>query len=51
MGINTLLPFLKEAVKVVFIGDYDGKTAAVDASCWLHKALNISIQRTGRHER
>ena len=51
MGINTLLPFLKEATKVAFIGDYDGKTAAVDASCWLHKALTISTQRTGRHER
>ena len=52
MGINTLLPFfLKEATKVAFIGDYDGKTAAVDASCWLHKALTISTKRTGRHER
>ena len=51
MGINTLLPFLKEATKDAFIGDYKGKTAAVDVSCWLHKALTVSVQRTGRQER
>lgn len=44
MGINTLLPFLKEATKDAFIGDYKGKTAAVDA-------LTVSIQQTGRQER
>jgi len=47
MGIDSLLPFLKEATTEIFIGDYKGKTATVDASCWLHKALTISVQRTG----
>lgn len=51
MGINTLLPFLKEASRETFIGNYKGKTAAVDASCWLHKALTISVQRTGEAAR
>ena len=51
MGINTLLPFLKEATKETFIGHYKGKTAAVDASCWLHKDLTISVQRTGQATR
>ena len=50
MGINTLLPFLKEVTRETFIGHYKGKTAAVDASCWLHKALTISVQRTGQSE-
>jgi len=51
MGISSLLPFLKEATTEIFIGDYKGKTAAVDASCWLHKALTISVQRTGQATR
>ena len=51
MGINTLLPFLKVSTRETFIGYYKGKTAAVDASCWLHKALTISVQRTGQAAR
>ena len=51
MGINTLLPFLKEASRETLIGNYKGKTAAVDASCWLHKALTISVQRAGEATR
>ena len=53
MGINTLLPFLKEVTRETFIGRYKikGKTAAVDASCWLRKALTVSVQRTGLSER
>ena len=51
MGINCLLPFLKGITKETFISAFKGKTAAVDASCWLHKGLTISVQRTGRYER
>ena len=51
MGINTLLPFLKEVRRETFVDRYKGKTAAVDASCWLHKALTVSVQRTGLSER
>ena len=50
-GYQYFLPFLKEVTRETFIGYYKGKTAAVDASCWLHKALAISVQRTGQSER
>lgn len=51
MGINTLSPFLKEATRESLIGHYKGKTAVVDASRSLHKALTISVQQTGPAER
>ena len=38
-GINTLLPFRKEATTEIFIRHYKGKTAAVDASCCLKMGL------------
>ena len=44
MEINTLLTFFKEVTSETFIGQYKGKKAAVDTSCWLHKALTISVQ-------
>lgn len=50
MGINCLLPFLKGITKETFISAFKGKTTGVDASCWLHKGLTISVQRTGRYE-
>ena len=50
-NVNTLLTFLKEVTSETFIGQYKGKKAAVDTSCWLHKALTISVQRTGQSER
>ena len=43
MGINCLLPFLKEITKETFISAFKGRTAAVDVSCWLHKGLTISV--------
>ena len=51
MGINIFLPLLNEATTETFIGHYKGKTAAVDASCWLHKALTKRVPRTGQATR
>ena len=51
MGINCLLPFVKNHLKSVNIKDFEGKIIAVDASCWLHKALSISMLRTGSFAR
>ncbi|KAL1226806.1 hypothetical protein TSPI_05804 [Trichinella spiralis] len=39
MGIKTLLPVVKAACRDVNIEEFRGKTVAVDASCWLHRAL------------
>ena len=38
-------------MKSVNIKDFEGKIIAVDASCWLHKALSVSMRRTGSFER
>jgi exonuclease-1 len=51
MGINCLLPFLKEVTEKVHIDKFRGQTAAIDGSCWLHKALTVSITRTGNFDR
>ncbi len=37
MGIVGLLPFLKKASRQVSLREFQGKTAAVDVYCWLHK--------------
>ena len=51
MGINCLFPFVKNQLKSVNIKDFGGKRIAVDASCWLHKALSVSMRRTGSFAR
>ena len=51
MGINCLLPFVKNQLKSVNIKDFEGKIIAVDASFWLHKALSVSMRRTGSFSR
>ena len=51
MGINCLLPFVKNHLKSVNIKVFKGKLVAVDASCWLHKALSVSMSRTGSFSR
>ena len=45
------LPFVKNHLKSVNIKDFEGKIIAVDASCWLHKALSIIMLRTGSFAR
>ncbi|XP_019850771.1 PREDICTED: exonuclease 1-like [Amphimedon queenslandica] len=37
MGIKNLLPFLQGAQRDVHLASFRGKTAAVDAYCWLHR--------------
>ena len=51
MGINGLLPFLKNYHKKVNLCEFSGKTTAIDASCWIHKALASSISETGNRSR
>lgn len=43
MGIIGLIPFLKKSSKKANISDFSGKTVAVDAYCWLHKGVFLSI--------
>ena len=51
MGINTLLEFLRPVTSNVSLDEYKGQTAAVDASCWMHRALARSIKETGDDRR
>ncbi|XP_068712858.1 exonuclease 1-like [Montipora foliosa] len=51
MGIKNLWQFLKKYGKQVQFRDFFGKTAAIDASCWLHKALYVSMSQNGNRER
>ena len=51
MGINCLFPFIKSYSSKVHLSSFSGKTAAVDASCFIHKALAVSISQSGNRER
>ena len=51
MGIKILLPFLKEVTKEANVQSFEGLVAAVDASCWLHKAIFLSYQQHGDDRR
>jgi hypothetical protein len=51
MGIKSLLPFLKKYCKEANIHDFAGQTAAIDASCWIHSALAISVSQSGNRNR
>ena len=48
MGIKNLLPLLKDVSKKKHLKDFHGETAAIDASCWLHKALSVRLQSLRR---
>ena len=45
-GVNRLFPFLK-----AIMSSLKGKKAAIDASCWLYKALAISYHDRGDERR
>ena len=47
MGIKTLLPFLKSVKDECNLDHFKDVTEAVDASCWLHKAISLSLSRFG----
>ena len=51
MGIKTLLPFLKNVTEESDLDNFQDLVAAVDASCWLHKAISISVSRFGDDRR
>lgn len=51
MGIKTLLPFLKNVTGESDLDNFQDLVAAVDASCWLHKAISISVSRFGDDRR
>lgn len=51
MGINCLWPFLKRFSRKTNLREFSSQTAAIDASCWLHKALYVSISECGNRER
>ena len=43
MVINCLLPYLKTYSEEVNLSKFAGKVAAVDASCWMQKGLEVSV--------
>lgn len=51
MGIKTLLPFLRNVTEESSLDDFRDLIAAVDASCWLHKAIASSLSRFGDERR
>ena len=51
MGIKTLLPFLKDVTEETHLHSFEGLVAAIDASCWLHKAISLSFQQYGDDRR
>ena len=42
-GYKVLLPFLETVSKSSNLRNFSGFVAAVDVSCWLHKAVAISF--------
>lgn len=45
MGIQGLLPFLKEASHQVNVRKYSGYTVAIDTYCWIHRgAFGCAMQ-------
>ena len=51
MGINCLLPYLRRFRKNVHFREFSDQTVAIDASCWIHKALSVSVSQSGNRER
>ena len=47
MGIKTLLPFLESITDKSNLDHFKDVTAAVDASCWLHKVFSLSLSQFG----
>ena len=51
MGIKTLLLFLKSVTDESSLDHFKSVTVAVDASCWVHKAISLSLSRFGDDRR
>ena len=39
MGIQGLLPLLKDIEKKASVSEFSGKTVGIDGYCWLHKGV------------
>ena len=50
-GIKTLLPFLKPITEESDLENFQGRIVALDACCWLHKAISKSLSRYGDDRR
>ena len=50
MIINCLLPYLHRFRHNVHFREFSGQTAAIDASCWIHKALSVGISQSRNRE-
>ena len=46
-GIKTLMAFLKNITEESDFKNFQDLVVAVDACCWLHKAISISLSRFG----
>ena len=51
MGIKKLLQILRGVTSKKHLSDFKGQTAAIDASCWIHKALSVSYTEYGDDRR
>ena len=48
--INYLLPYLHRFRHNVHFREFSGQTAAIDASCWIHKVLSVGISQSRNRE-
>ena len=46
MIINCLLPYLHRFRHNVHFREFSGQTAAIEPSCWIHKALSVGISQS-----
>ena len=52
MGIQGLLPFLKQIQREVHVSSFRGKKVAVDGYCWLHRgAYSCALQLVMKTEK
>ena len=51
MGIKNLLHFLKAVTVKERLSSFEGLVGAVDASCWIHKAIAVSYKQFGDDRR
>ncbi len=50
MGVIGLLIFIKRFGKQCNLRLFSGQTVAIDASCWIHKGLYVSINQADNRE-
>jgi len=50
MAFNCL-PYLRRFRNNIHFHEFSGQTAAIDAFCWIYKALSVSISQSGNKQR